>query len=293
MILTCPNCATQYVVKDGAIPPQGRQVRCASCKHSWHQDPEEGADLQLQDEQEIDQAAHETTVADAPETAEYPANVAEDEDQDESYAEAAIIDPSSGPEAEERAYEESVIENGGPSDVETVPQAPVATDDHDIPTEYEAARDDEFSPFAARDVVERKRRSPILAILLLVVLIAAAAAAFWFLAPPEWKAKLGLAETKTPLQLSNPPQMELVQLASGQQLLTVSGRVINPTDKSHPVPPIHAELYEHGGKVIKSWTIQPPTPVLAPQSSASFNSAEVNVPSGAEGVTISLESPKA
>ena len=39
MILTCPNCGTQYVVKDGAIPPQGRQVRCASCKHSWHQDP--------------------------------------------------------------------------------------------------------------------------------------------------------------------------------------------------------------------------------------------------------------
>ena len=40
MILTCPNCGTQYVVKDGAIPPEGRHVRCAACKHSWHQDPE-------------------------------------------------------------------------------------------------------------------------------------------------------------------------------------------------------------------------------------------------------------
>src|SRR4030095_15964796 len=40
MILSCPACGTQYVVKDGAIPPQGRQVRCASCRHSWHQDPE-------------------------------------------------------------------------------------------------------------------------------------------------------------------------------------------------------------------------------------------------------------
>ncbi len=40
MILTCPACATQYTVKDGAIPPGGRQVRCAACKHSWHQDPE-------------------------------------------------------------------------------------------------------------------------------------------------------------------------------------------------------------------------------------------------------------
>src|SRR3569623_456661 len=41
MILTCPNCGTQYVVKDGAIPPGGRQVRCAACKHSWHQDPDD------------------------------------------------------------------------------------------------------------------------------------------------------------------------------------------------------------------------------------------------------------
>src|SRR5579884_3874643 len=40
MILTCPSCGTQYVVKDDAIPPEGRQVRCAACKHSWHQNPE-------------------------------------------------------------------------------------------------------------------------------------------------------------------------------------------------------------------------------------------------------------
>ena len=40
MILTCPACDTKYVVKDGAIPPGGRQVRCASCKHSWHQNPD-------------------------------------------------------------------------------------------------------------------------------------------------------------------------------------------------------------------------------------------------------------
>lgn len=40
MILTCPECGTKYVVKDDAIPEGGRKVRCASCKHSWHQDPD-------------------------------------------------------------------------------------------------------------------------------------------------------------------------------------------------------------------------------------------------------------
>lgn len=28
----------RYLVPDAAIPPSGRQVRCANCRHSWHQD---------------------------------------------------------------------------------------------------------------------------------------------------------------------------------------------------------------------------------------------------------------
>ena len=60
MILTCPACATRYVVKDGAIPPGGRTVRCAQCKHSWHQDPEPSAE---ETEHALDQPGE---VVDAP-----------------------------------------------------------------------------------------------------------------------------------------------------------------------------------------------------------------------------------
>ena len=35
MILTCPQCATRYFVREGSIPEDGRNVRCASCANMW------------------------------------------------------------------------------------------------------------------------------------------------------------------------------------------------------------------------------------------------------------------
>lgn len=36
MILTCPNCETQYFADDATIGESGRTVKCAACGHSWH-----------------------------------------------------------------------------------------------------------------------------------------------------------------------------------------------------------------------------------------------------------------
>jgi predicted Zn finger-like uncharacterized protein len=299
MILTCPSCGTQYVVKDGAIPPQGRQVRCAACKHSWHQDPEFVSEPQ--EEAPVEAAS-------APEPEPELESEADAQEEGESLAEATLIEPRAGPEAEERAYEEAVIEEEQadaspevaptpsyetPEVDEGQPVEPaLRTADWREPPQAEVAND-EFSPFAVADEIAPRRRSPIVPILLILIVVAAVAAAFWFLAPPEWKARLGLAsDAASPLALVT-THMDRQRLESGNELLTVTGRVINPTGKDQAVPPLQAQLRTRTGRVVYSWTIAPPAQTLPPGASASFNSAEVNVPPGGDELTITLGPPKA
>jgi predicted Zn finger-like uncharacterized protein len=302
MILTCPNCSTQYVVKDGAIPPQGRQVRCASCKHSWHQDPEATAASEAQADAEPRAAP-----------------------EDETIAEATMIEPRSGPEAEERAYEEAVIEESeqAPAQVEAAPAeampaeergreaaeyaaeqhaeamstdlqmgaaepAPAISTDWREPPVAEAS-DDEFSPFATADEVEPRPRSPIVTILIIVVAVAVLAALFYFFAPQELKGRLGLGTGAASQLALIVTHRDRQQLESGNQLLTVAGRVINPTSEEQQVPPLQAQLRSKAGKVVYEWTIPAPAPTLASGASVPFNSAEVNVPSGGDELTITLD----
>ena len=315
MILTCPNCGTQYVVKDGAIPPEGRQVRCAACKYSWHQEPGTGEAAEA--EQGVEAESLETAPADSdsygsPSPSDVFGDTAAVEDaaavdepaaDEESFAEAALIEPRSGPEAEERAYEEAVIDNGGevPA-VEPTPQveqavaepsavASAPVEDWREPPEAEATSDN-FSPFAEDDDLDPPRRSPVITILLLALLVIAAAALFWFFAPGELKAKLGIADAgASPLALVT-THMDRQRLESGNELLTVTGRVINPTGKEQNVPPLSAQLRSKTGQVVYSWTIAPPARSLPAGASASFNSAEVNVPPGGDELTITLGDPK-
>ena len=316
MILTCPDCGTQYVVKDDAIPPEGRQVRCAACKHSWHQDPETSADaahaasatetkdtLTDQSPPQAEDVGAESASAEAP--PEYDAG--DSAAADESLAEATLVEPRSGPEAEQRAYEEAMLDAGAmgaetevpveaPAATEDVKTAPAevddATDDWKEPPQAEAAPD-VFTPFAPSDDEEPRGRGRASTILIVLALIVVLAALFWLFAPLDLKARLGLAAAGTsPLALVT-THMDRQRLESGNELLTVTGRVVNPTGKEQDVPPLRAQLKSKAGKIVYSWTIAPPARSLPAGSSASFNSAEVNVPPGGDELTITLGEPAA
>lgn len=36
IIIDCPSCSVQFRVPSGAVPPEGRDLRCSSCGHVWH-----------------------------------------------------------------------------------------------------------------------------------------------------------------------------------------------------------------------------------------------------------------
>ncbi len=65
MNLTCPSCATTFVVETEQLGPSGRQVRCGSCGHNWHQGAEnEAAPVVAESPPE---AAQESAVPEPPE----------------------------------------------------------------------------------------------------------------------------------------------------------------------------------------------------------------------------------
>ena len=240
----------------------------------------------------------------------------------ETISEATLIDPRSGPEAEECAYEEAIAEEypstdaresasaagdfaddqrtesdgafttGGLGDLDqrTSTDDAVAERDWNAPPQPEMAAD-EFSPFPVFEDDTPRKRSGLVTLLIVLVVVAALAAAFWFLAPPQWKAMLGLSDAASPLALVT-THMDRQPLESGNELLTVTGRVINPTGSAQTVPPLQAQLKSRSGKIVYRWTIAPPARTLPPGRARASTAPKSTCRPAAMKLTISLGSQK-
>ena len=286
MILTCPSCGTQYAVRDGAIPDGGRKVRCATCGHSWHQDPlaEESSDSP--DEKEVEPATapepQAAEPAEQPEEAEFGAGPGETpqafETIDPVAPGAPLVEPPGAiPVPPPEDAEQFVREGGewrepGGEEFDLSKELPDAEEIEAVETETRSDRS----------------RNWLMAILVAMALVVAVAAAFWFLAPDSLRQQVGLAAgAPSPLQIA-PGTPERQRLASGNELVVVSGRVINPSSRAQPVPPIEAQLRDSAGRLVYSWEIPPPARSLPPGGSATFNSAEMGVPPSGLDSTVTL-----
>ena len=86
------------------------------------------------------------------------------------------------------------------------------------------------------------------------------------------------------LELTRKPERRMME--SGNELFALSGRILNPTEQVQRVPQIQALLKDTQNRVVYEWAISAPVSELQPGQSASFNSAEVDVPRTAHALSL-------
>lgn len=258
MLIVCPSCASRYELDAAKLGPEGRKVRCANCKTSWHVEP--------------------SAFPEPPSEAETQALLAEELER------AAAID------AEITAL---AAEAGGQDVSEEPPvvEAPAAA----LPKRRarRPARPDKASgAFLRRGGAGRPMAAALGGLALLGLLAWQRDAAVR--AAPQLAGlfeTIGMPVNVRGLSLSS---IESGVVADGQnRFLIVEGDVTNITKSKAAVPLIEVAVKDAGGATLYTWTTEPPRESLQPAELVRFRARLASPPEQGQSVRVRFTSAQA
>lgn len=267
MILECPECRTRYLVPDTAIGAEGRTVRCANCRHSWHQEPD---------------ARAAEAIAAAPAQEPQPPSV--------------IVSAGEQAAAPDLPAQTAVAASDPAGSAATQPLPPfpgmapasAAIAAWPSPPASSTTVENGEKPRRKRPLVNTARRWTVAAVLAALLMLVAVGAILWTSAP-GLATQLGLSfgPQESPLRLIDNP-IERREISNGSELFAVSGKVLNPSNDRQRVPDIRADLRDAQNRIVFTWTIIPQQRTLAPKSAIDFNSAKLDVPASSKKLELSF-----
>lgn len=266
MRIVCPNCSSAYTVADDMLGPNGRKVKCASCKEIWHATPEPEeevlpadvdafADADMSDEDDIN-------TADPNETMSWPEEGSED----------GVVD-----EASEAAFASGPVDAGV--------DGPRPRGAKRIRLKGQSVGSPKLAIWAEKAM---KVAPPVGVALGLIALV---------LAVPYRDSVVSVVPDLAPLYervglnvnvrgIDFSPFTAERAVVAGLTVLRVEGSMTNSDDRSRSIAPLRLALLAESGVELFVWRVDPPTTDLLPEQSVPVTSELTAPPETVASVSV-------
>lgn len=296
MLIVCPSCATGFRVKEGALGPGGRQVRCAQCRTVWHAREPSAEAVEPANSAGRATAAPTPVPTPRPVPAEPPRQAAAPPPPEPSEDDwAAALDESA------RKPEAVTVEEPLPPATESPPIAPQTAADPLPPKPEPAPVRRGIEAAASRNRRRRPVRPPgpsrpglRMSLPVTIVLLGTALLATFFLGREQVVRTVpdaaGVYEAVgLPVNLRGVDFRDVVgarEIVDGVEVLVVEGRLVNITGRTVDLARLRLAVRDGEGREIYTWTATPPQPQLGPGEAVPFRSRLASPP--AEGRSLQV-----